>query len=51
MYKVYRHTAPSGNVYIGITRRKDVRRRFERGEGYRGNLAFYNAIKNMVGII
>lgn len=44
MYKLYRHTSPSGKVYIGITCKKDVRRRWERGEGYRTQ-PFYNAIK------
>lgn len=45
MYKVYRHTSPSGNVYIGITMRNDVRRRWERGNGYKTNVAFWNAIQ------
>ena len=43
-YVVYKHTSPSGKVYIGITG-QDIHRRWRNnGEGYRGQL-FYNAIK------
>lgn len=33
-YTVYRHTSPSGKVYIGITSKKPERR-WDRGKGYR----------------
>lgn len=42
-YKLYRHTSPSGKVYIGITR-TSVYARWNRGRGYRECKAFYNAI-------
>lgn len=43
-YCVYKHTSPSGKVYIGITRQKPERR-FENGNGYAKSPVFYNAIK------
>ncbi len=44
-YFVYKHTSPSGKVYIGITR-QEPEKRWKRGKGYREshNLYFYNAI-------
>lgn len=43
-YKLYRHTSPSGKVYIGITK-TSVYARWMNGRGYRRhNNAFYNAI-------
>ena len=48
-YTVYKHTSPSGKVYIGITGKK-VEERWEYGYGYRKQV-FGKAIKNMVGII
>ena len=32
-YTVYKHTSPSGKVYIGITKRRPAKR-FDRGRGY-----------------
>ena len=43
-YKVYKHTSPSGKVYIGITQ-QDVKKRWNYGNGYSRNLHFFNAIK------
>lgn len=43
-YKVYKHTAPNGKVYIGITR-QPIAKRWKNGEGYDGCTAFYRAIK------
>lgn len=43
-WKVYIHTTPSKKVYIGITSR-DVRKRWNRGLGYKSCTSFYNAIK------
>lgn len=43
-YKVYKHTSPSGKVYIGITKQK-VNERWKKGLGYTGNARFTNAIK------
>ena len=44
-YIVYRHTSPSGNVYIGITKHGDnPEKRWGRGRRYEHCPAFYNAI-------
>lgn len=43
-YIVYKHTAPNGKVYVGITG-KDVEQRWQNGRGYRRNNHFWNAIK------
>ena len=42
-YCVYRHTTPSGTVYIGITG-KNPHRRWNRGAGYKSNKYFSAAI-------
>lgn len=44
-YIVYRHTSPSGKVYIGITKHKNATRRWENGKGYRQQTVFTNAIR------
>lgn len=43
-YCVYKHTAPNGKCYIGITC-QGMERRARKGEGYKECTAFYNAIK------
>lgn len=43
-YIVYRHTSPSGKVYIGITKRRP-KERWERGLGYKHAGVFRYAIK------
>lgn len=43
-YSVYRHTAPNGKTYIGITC-QDVKRRWKNGSSYRNNPHFYSAIQ------
>lgn len=43
-YTVYKHTSPSGKVYIGITGRP-VSRRWHGGSAYRNNRHFYAAIQ------
>lgn len=43
-YKVYKHTAPNGKVYIGITCRK-LKERWANGTRYHHNAYFTNAIK------
>lgn len=43
MWTVYKHTAPNGKVYIGITGQK-VKKRWQNGHGYEGQI-FYRAIK------
>lgn len=43
-YSVYKHTTPSGKVYIGITGQK-VEYRWNGGKGYAGNSYFSRAIK------
>lgn len=45
IWTVYRHTSPSGRVYIGITSKEDVRQRWKYGEGYRLCRMFNKAIK------
>lgn len=42
-YTVYKHTSPSGKVYIGITK-QDPTRRWQNGFGYRLNAYFFKAI-------
>ena len=44
MYAVYKHTAPSGKVYVGITGRA-VEKRWENGSGYKGDRYFHSAIE------
>lgn len=43
-YCVYKHTTPSGKVYIGLTG-KQPKERWDSGHGYRNNPHFWNAIK------
>lgn len=43
-YTVYKHTSPSGKVYIGITRDK-LQHRWKGGHGYVGNTHFFRAIQ------
>lgn len=42
-YCVYKHTSPSGKVYIGITH-KSPNARWQNGKGYKKHPHFYNAI-------
>lgn len=44
MYTVYKHTAPNGKVYIGITSQKPEKR-WDNGNGYKQNKHFYSAIR------
>lgn len=43
-YTVYRHTAPNGKSYIGITS-LPAKERWRNGTGYSSNVLFYRAIK------
>lgn len=43
MYSVYKHTTPSGKIYIGITKQKPVKR-WLHGKGYASQPYFFNAI-------
>lgn len=43
-YIIYKHTSPSGKIYIGITR-QSPKRRWRYGYGYPSNSYFSNAIK------
>lgn len=43
-YTVYKHTSPSGKVYIGITSQKPENR-WNHGKGYEFNSYFYRAIQ------
>ncbi len=42
-YMVYRHIAPNGKSYIGITK-QDAERRFQDGNGYKTQKVFWRAI-------
>lgn len=42
-YTVYKHTSPSGKVYIGITR-QNIKKRWQNGNGYAHSEHFKNAI-------
>lgn len=42
-YYVYKHTTPSGKVYIGITRQRPAKR-WRRGHGYKEDSIFYLAV-------
>lgn len=44
LYSVYRHSSPSGKIYIGITSMKPEQR-WEKGRGYISNQYFYRAIQ------
>ena len=44
MYTVYKHTSPSGKVYIGITS-TSVNKRWANGKGYKNQSSIANAIK------
>lgn len=43
-YLVYKHVAPNGKVYIGITR-QDAERRWQNGNGYNTQKKFWRAIQ------
>lgn len=43
-YKVYKHTTPSGKIYIGITS-QEISKRWQNGLGYANNGYFMRAIK------
>lgn len=43
-YYIYKHTAPNGKVYIGMTS-KNPQERWDSGHGYRKHKYFWNAIK------
>lgn len=44
-FKVYKHTAPNGKVYIGITHTSLTKRCGTDGSGYRKQPVFYHAIQ------
>lgn len=43
MYCVYKHTSPTGKVYVGITKR-NPQKRWNSGRGYESNRYFFRAI-------
>ena len=43
-YMVYRHTAPNGKMYVGITSQGSIRR-WRNGNGYSHNKHFDSAIR------
>lgn len=40
-YKIYKHTSPTGKVYIGQTSEEKPYRRWQYGAGYKGSPEFY----------
>ena len=44
-YTVYKHTAPNGKTYIGLTGCKDPNKRWRNGKHYEANPHFTNAIE------
>lgn len=42
-WKIYKHTSPSGKVYIGITK-QTINQRWRNGKGYKDSSYFYKAI-------
>ena len=44
-YIIYKHTSPSGKVYIGQTCKPIPNNRWQNGNGYIGSPLFYNAIQ------
>lgn len=47
MYKIYVHTTPDGRKYVGVTSKENPERRWRKGEKYKVNIRFYNAIKSV----
>lgn len=47
-WSLYRHTSPSGKVYIGITSMSPKIRWGKNGSGYKKQPYFYNAILKYV---
>lgn len=43
-WTVYRHISPSGKVYIGITSKENVNKRWRYGTGYSSCIIFQNTI-------
>lgn len=44
IYCIYKHTSPSGKVYIGMTK-QDPNKRWQNGSGYKTQRLFWRAIK------
>ena len=44
-YTLYKHTAPDGRSYIGVTE-KDPLERWNNGNGYKGNEPFFDSIQD-----
>lgn len=45
MYSIYKHTTPSGKIYIGLTSKEDPNDRWRNGSAYSKNEHFRNAIR------
>lgn len=45
MYTIYKHTSPSGKVYIGQTVKKNLNQRWLKGMGYKDAPLFWKAIQ------
>lgn len=44
-YCIYKHTSPSGKVYIGLTCQSPPEKRWQNGNGYKQCARFWNAIQ------
>lgn len=45
LYCIYKHTSPSGKVYIGMTCQNPPEKRWQNGNGYKQCSRFWNAIQ------
>lgn len=43
-WTIYKHTSPTGKVYVGQTRKENPNDRWQNGEGYKSNVDFYHDI-------
>jgi group I intron endonuclease len=43
-FSVYLHKSPSDKVYVGITKKKRIKDRWDNGNGYKNNILFFKAI-------
>ena len=50
-YCIYKHTCPSGNIYIGQTCKENLNERWSNGNVTKDVMLFIMRFKDMVGII
>ena len=49
LYCVYKHTSPSGKIYIGMTCQEPPEKRWHNGNGYKNNPHFIKKIEDSNG--